>query len=63
MTFFEDIPQYVREIIHLYPDRPNEISYLGDSADYGEKFLLDDVYHNLADKMLRKLPGIQAESY
>ncbi|MFQ7765055.1 MAG: hypothetical protein ACLRH0_11865 [Blautia wexlerae] len=33
---FEDIPQYVREIIHLYPDRPNEISYLGDSADYGE---------------------------
>ncbi|MDO5781686.1 MAG: FHA domain-containing protein [Eubacteriales bacterium] len=38
ITFFEDIPQYVREIIHLYPDRPNEISYLGDSDDYGENF-------------------------
>ena len=62
VTFFEDIPQYVREIIHLYPDRPNEISYLGDSADYGEKFLLDDVYHNLADKMLRKLPGIRLKA-
>ncbi len=59
ITFFEDIPQYAREIIHLYPNRPNEISYLGDSSDYGGEFLRDDVYHNLADKMLQKLASIR----
>lgn len=59
VTFFEDIPQYVKEIIHLHADRPNEISYLNDSSVQGENFCLDGVYYSLAEKMLRMLANIR----
>lgn len=62
VTFFEDIPQYVREIIHLHADGLNEISYLGNASGQGEKFVLDDVYDRLADRMLKQLANIKLKA-
>ena len=53
VTFFEEVPQYVQEIINLHSDRANEITYLKESENYGEKFVMDDIYDRLADQMLR----------
>lgn len=52
MTFFEDVPQYVQEIINLHSDKANEVTYLQESANYGDKFFMDDMYEKLADQML-----------
>ena len=53
VTFFEEVPQYAQEIINLHSDRANEITYLKESVNYGEKFFLDDIYDRLAQQMLR----------
>lgn len=55
VTFFDDIPQYVHEIINLYPDKANEITYLRESENYGESFFMDDVYEKMADQMLHRM--------
>lgn len=52
VTFFEEIPQYAQEIINLHFDRENEITYLKESVNYGEKFFLDDIYDRLAGQMI-----------
>ncbi len=53
VTFFDEIPQYAQEIINLHSDRANDITYLKEAVNYGEKFFLDDIYDRLSEQMLR----------
>ena len=53
VTFFEEVPQYAQEIINLHSDRANEITYLKESENYGEKFVMDDIYDRLAEQMIQ----------
>lgn len=53
VTFFDEIPQNSHEIIQLYSDEPNRITYLKEPDHYGDEFLMDEVDAKQADKMMQ----------